>query len=147
MDEDGLQLALDEVKEDHPCGVGLSIAQWVCLMLAKNGGWVDVWSQWPSEERNEEEWAGVLNEVDGAPGDLWTEVLDVDARCGGNALGGEEQGGAVLDDGLGLWVHDRQAVVVAGLGGARQELLGFFDGGIAGDVEGGWEVADGLLAR
>lgn len=116
-------------------------------MLAEQRSWVDVWTEWPGEERDEKKWAGVLDEVDCAPGDLWTKVFDVNAGGGRNALGGEEEGCAVFDNGLGLWIDDGKTVVVACASGAGEELLGFFNGGGGGDVEGGWKVADWLLAR
>lgn len=115
-------------------------------MLAKNGGWVDVWTEWTREERDKEDWSGVLDKVDCAPGDLWAEILDVDGGGGGDTLGVEEESSAVLDDGLILWVDNGEAVVVAGLGGASEDLLGLLNGGGGGDLNGRWEVADWLLA-
>lgn len=70
--EDGLELALEEVQEHHPDGHDLDIAKWSGDVLSEEGGWVDVWAERSSEERDQEEWSGILDEVDCAPGDLWS---------------------------------------------------------------------------
>lgn len=146
VDEDGLDLALDEMREHHPEKPGLDIAQWLEGVLAKDSSWVDVWTEWTGEECDEEDWSGVLNEVDCAPGDLWAKILDVDGGGGGDTLGVKEESSAVLDDGLVLWVDDGESVVIAGFGGASKDLLGILNGGDGSDLNGGWEVADWLFA-
>ncbi len=128
VDEDGLQLALDEVQEHHPDAHDLNIAQRL-LWCAEDGRWVDVWAERTGEESDQEEWAGVLDEVNGAPGDLWPEILNVNGGLGGDTSLGCEKRRAVLDNGLGLWVDNGEAVVVAGACGLSQELLGLLDSG------------------
>ena len=145
--KDSLQLALDEVQKHHPDGHDLDIRQWLSGVLAEESGWVDVWSQWSGEKRNQEEWSSILDKVDCAPGYLWTKVFDVDGVGRSNALSAEQLSGAVLDNGLCGWVDDGKAMVVAGFSGAGEELLGLIDGGGGGDLEGRWEVADWLFAR
>lgn len=147
MHEDGFELALEEVQQHHPNGHDLHITEWSGGVLSEEGGWVDVWSQWSGEKRYEEEWPGILDEVDCAPGDLWTEILDVDGRGRSDALVCEKLGSTVLDNGFCGWIHDGEAVVVAHPGGAREELLDLVNGGGGGNFKDGWEVADGFLAR
>lgn len=74
--EDGLELALDEVHEQHPEGQGLDARERARRVRAEEGGGVDVGAQGVGEEEGEEEGPGVFDEVDGAPGDLgaWVGV-------------------------------------------------------------------------
>jgi len=145
--EHGLELALEEVQQQHPHGERLHVRQRLRGVRAEEGGGVDVRTQGVSEEEREEQRACVLDQVDGAPGDLGAEVLHVDGAGGLDAGDGGEVGGAVLDDALGGRVDDRDAVVVAGARAARDDALGLVDGRAGADLDVGGEVADGFLAR
>lgn len=116
-------------------------------MLPEDGGGVDVRTQRVRDQVGEQQRPGVLDEVDGAPGDLGAEVLDVDCAGGLHARDGREVEGPVFEDAFGGGVDDGDAVVVAGAGAARDDALGFVDGGGGADFDGGGEIADGFLAR
>jgi hypothetical protein len=116
-------------------------------VCAEEGGGVDVGTERVGEQEREEERPGVLDEVDGAPGDLRAEVFDVDGAGGLDAGDGGEVRGAVFDDAFGRRVDDGDAVVVAGARAARNDALGLVDGCAGADLDVGGEVADGFLAR
>ena len=67
MDEEGFELALEEVQDDHPEGQGLKGRR----AIVEGGQGVDVRAE-VVEERVDEERAEVLDDEDGTPGDLRT---------------------------------------------------------------------------
>lgn len=76
VDEEGLELALDEVQHDHPEGEGLQGRR----ALVEGGQGVDVRAE-VVEERVDEERAEVFDDEDGTPGDLRTCRMHLSAIC------------------------------------------------------------------
>lgn len=72
VDEEGLELALGEVEEEEGEGELLDLGEWAGGVRAEEGGGVDVGTERVGEEEGEEDGSRVLDEVDGAPGDLGT---------------------------------------------------------------------------
>jgi hypothetical protein len=70
VQEDGFELALDEMREDEPEGDGLHGREGRGGVGTEDGGGVDECAEGVGEEEGEEDGAGVFDDVDGAPGDL-----------------------------------------------------------------------------
>jgi hypothetical protein len=76
VDEEGLELALEEVQDDHPEGEGLQGRG--AIVEGREG--VDVGAE-VVDERVDEERAEVFDDEDGTPGDLRTCRVYLSAIC------------------------------------------------------------------
>lgn len=138
-----LELALDEVGNDHaeaePLGEGHGLGRGASIS-------VDVRPSGDDEDVDQDR-AQVLDEEDGAPGNLRAEVLDEHLAGGGDILLVKDAGLAVLERLPGRRVEEADAVVVANLGRLGDELLEVLDSGLGRELDRRREPLDGLLRR
>jgi hypothetical protein len=160
VDEEGLDLALEEVAGEEGEAEPLGLGHGLVAVGVEEGAQGE-------DGEVQDDGAGVLDDEDGAPGDLgaWreevsladmeglirrtsrTQILDEELAGGNNGGLGANLGLAVLQGLLGLGVEDSDAVVVANASLARNEDLDLLNGGLGRDIERGRELLDGLLGR
>lgn len=146
--ESGLELPLDKVGHYTAESKLLAEAQWSIqgvrlgheVLDERVHGRVEVGSQ-AEEERVEEQRAEVLDQEDGAPGELGPEILDEKLRV----LERGEGGLAVLQGLLRRGIVEADAVVVGQADLASDGDLGIFNGCVGRQLEGGRQTLDGLL--
>src|SRR5690349_12167746 len=76
-----------------------------------------------------------------------TEILDDQLASFDNTFLIADESPTVLEDLLGTGVEETDAVEIAEARGASDQGLGLLDGGIAGEVDGSWELLDGLFGH
>jgi hypothetical protein len=160
VDEEGLNLALEEVAGEEGEAEPLSLGHGLVAIGVEEGAQGE-------DGKVQDDGAGILDDEDGAPGDLgaWreevslagmdgfirrtsrTQIFDEELAGGNDGSLGANLGLAVLQGLLSLGVEDSDAVVVANASLARNEDLDLLNGGLGRDIERGRELLDGLLGR
>lgn len=140
MDKGRLELALKKVRQDQAKAEPLCVGHWRVAAGEDVGAGRD-------DSGVDEDRAKVLDEENGAPGNLGAEVLDEQLAGVRDARDVGDESLAVLDRLLGGRVEEANAVKVTNSGLLSDGLFHILDGRPRGQLDAGGKTLDGLLRR